>query len=422
MSYTKKIFSGFMVFGIMMGLIFPFFAKLFVTVKPGMEAFFIISCIVAGIVMGFFTYFVYRLIIGKIIKRLSETFIEVSNGNLHVQCKIQSNDDIGRMAESINKMITMLNHVFIDVKSVIEATTKKVESSSVELSKGIQNSTSLAKYITKAMNEVSAGISVQENTMETSAETMAAISTGISQLAINFEKITEGSKQAADEAKTGDTVIQQAAMQLNIINESVHRLTDHLTHFEKMSIEIGSIANDITGIAAQTNLLALNASIEAARAGQYGLGFKVVADEVRKLSEQTEIMTQKMIRILKAVEQDSSESVASMRKVQKEVDSGIELAQNAGATFSQIIEMINLVANQMAEASATTEEISQGSREIAVSLSEVQHIVKGSSKQTQDVFSFSGKQFAQMEEISLLSKTLSDVCVELSTAIEKLKV
>lgn len=67
----------------------------------------------------------------------------------------------------------------------------------------------------------------------------------------------------------------------------VRAVAEQVRQLTPLAVLIGDISR-------QTNLLAINASIEAARAGPEGAGFKVVAAEVRRLSAQTTEAAQKI--------------------------------------------------------------------------------------------------------------------------------
>lgn len=100
-------------------------------------------------------------------------------------------------------------------------------------------------------------------------------------------QISTGIKNVSNEVQN------LATMNTNLLNQ-----TNITTAKAKDSDEI---INIIKGISSQTNLLGLNASIESARAGEYGKGFSVVAKEIRKLSTTSKESIDKIENIIKEI-------------------------------------------------------------------------------------------------------------------------
>ncbi len=206
----------------------------------------------------------------------------------------------------------------------------------------------------------------------------------ISTIAKDIAGAAGASAEAKELAVGGREVASGAVETVNNVSESTVRLAGVVEKLNLSVEEIGGIVTVIKDIADQTNLLALNAAIEAARAGEQGRGFAVVADEVRKLAEKTIRATSEISGKIGSVQQESAETVNSMKGATEEVSRATQYIKSVGQALESIVSAAQKVNGQMAhistaidEQSATTTEVSRHIEETAA----ISHDIEAASEE-----------------------------------------
>jgi methyl-accepting chemotaxis protein len=241
---------------------------------------------------------------------------------------------------------------------------KSLEHDTEELKNSLQTLCGDIENISKVAADILKGANIQSENVEKSTEAMIDISSGIQQIALNAENVSNTSTTTLQAVADGFKAIETVMGQMESIHQKVENLSKVITDLSKFSREIGNIVNTITEISNQTNLLALNAAIEAARAGEHGRGFAVVADEVRKLSEEATTSTNQISEIVSSIQENISKSVEYMNEGKVEVTNGIRIVNDAKYAFEVIQSDMNNVSQQIIEVSAAVQQLSAGSEEI----------------------------------------------------------
>lgn len=182
-------------------------------------------------------------------------------------------------------------------------------------------------------------------TMETASKKAIEISQGVSSKA---NQSLEYSQKEKDSVKANIEKMLTLRQKIQIIAELILELSEHTQ-------QIGDIIGIVEDIAEQTNMLALNAAVEAARAGENGKGFSVVAGEIRKLADESKQATTKISSLIKDIQQATNSTVMATEEGSKEIELGVQLADNINTNIDALINLISQV-------KISTEEILTGAQ------------------------------------------------------------
>ena len=277
----------------------------------------------------------------------------VAAGDLTVQIQADSQDETGKLLQSLDKMQQSL----VRTVSTVRQNAESVASASAQIASG--------------NHDLSARTESQASALEETAASMEELGSTVRQNADNARQANQLAVSASTVAVQGGEVVSQVVETMKGITTASNKIAD--------------IIGVIDGIAFQTNILALNAAVEAARAGEQGRGFAVVASEVRSLAG----------RSAEAAKEIKSLIGASVERVEQ----GNVQAERAGQTMTEVVNAIRRVTDIMGEISAASSEQSAGVSQVGEAVTQMDQATQQNAALVEQMAAAAGSLSGQAREL-----------------------
>ncbi|MBK1811501.1 methyl-accepting chemotaxis protein [Clostridium sp. YIM B02505] len=301
----------------------------------------------------------------------------------------------------------------------ISSTINNLTNYSENLSGSVKNSLSLSNDINFAMKHIEDASLNQFNYTSESSKALAEVSQGIFDIATASDRASLKTVETVKEAENGEKAIKQVVNQMNSIDNSVGNVAEIIEVFSKQSKDIDQVVQVISAIAEQTNLLALNAAIEAARAGESGKGFAVVADEVRKLAEESQESAIKISDMIKSVQENINNANKAMNIGIKDVRTGIDVVNETGRTFNNILQAIDVVRDDVSKVARVSQDVSAAAEQVTSSIEQVAEHADNNSNKTQETAHSIVQQNQYLEQMFEISEKLESTSRTLQDLVDR---
>lgn len=315
----------------------------------------------------------------KPMNRLQSKVDDLTNGDgdLTKSIDVTNEDEIGKVAISINALMSQLQNLISDTKS-------------------------LGKDISTSMTASAEGANKAQSFIADQMQEVDQLAAAIDEMSVSAKEVANHSQQASTAIQSANgnieksaVLVEDSARSTDALSQKVQEAVSVVTELNQATKRIESVLEVINDIADQTNLLALNAAIEAARAGASGRGFAVVADEVRTLAQRTQASTEEIGTMIDELQAGSKSALVVMESSQKEVVQTLQHSQDADSALQairqamgQITDMIHQIASAAEQQSIVSEEVNrnaQKTKDISVNVSDFMGNLTGSISEQQKV-------------------------------------
>lgn len=351
---------------------------------------------------------------------------KIGEGEYRARTPVTSNDELGAMAGSLNKMLdniviliqtreerdrmqAAIMKLLEDVSRFADGDLSREAEVTEEFTGAIADAFNMTiaqlREIIRRVQDSTYKVSTSAHTIYKTAEQIAhgnesgamgvsTITSAIDEMAASIQAVSDNAAQSTDVAtqslegsRKGSRAVQATIEGMGRIRERVQETAKRIKRLGESSQEIGEIVQVINDLADRTSILALNASIQASMAGEQGRGFGVVAEEVERLAQRSARATDQIAGLIAAIQGETNETVVAMEETIREVVAGSRLSQDAGKALSEIENISNQLAELIKSISLSSRQQARAADDISISMNQISEITQQTADGTKQAAS-----------------------------------
>ncbi|AIQ64665.1 chemotaxis protein [Paenibacillus stellifer] len=339
----------------------------------------------------------------------------VSKGDFTV--KADESGSAGDLSRTFNSMIDKLRGILGEVSQITRHVTdasRGIEDKNHELKIVMSQVASSANDLALGASEISSDIAGMMDSVKEIEEKVSNYTHASKEMHLRSNQtlaLVDKGRQSID--------VQAEGMRRNV--EATRKVTQSIEALTQSAKGISNITSTISEIAEQTNLLSLNASIEAARAGEHGRGFAVVAEEVRKLAEESAAAAKEVFKLVRAIDADIAQAVDNTAINEEIVHIQNEQIVESGEIFSEIVNSVRYITEQISVFSAESDQMLDSSQQISGAIQNISAITQQSAAGTQQVAASMNEQIHAIASVAEQTEKMTGAVIRLQKAIHVFK-
>jgi methyl-accepting chemotaxis protein len=326
----------------------------------------LLGLVMLGVLVGLSVWLVAQ--VAQPLVRLTEVASRIATeGDLTQEIQVQTQDEIGLLAQSIRHLVVRLRTVPLTLQASLKELAGSVEG------------------LTHISREQSQHLARQASSLEEATLAMRDIEASSREASRQAGSVMQVAGRAEATSLSGQARLQQSGEALEHLRTQVGELMPAIGQLTESSQKASAILQTVKDLADQSNVLAINAAIEAARSGEQGRGFAVVAREMRSLSQQSMRSTQSIGALLTDMSTTVRAVTTSVEASHRKMADGITEALASGQSLRELTEAVRDSSRSAQDIVSSVTQQNAGIQQMTAVVTDFSKMMKDSVQANRDV-------------------------------------